>query len=248
MVWDEPATKVASQLGISDVALGKLCSKLQVPKPPRGYWARVEAGQRPRKPALPAFREENERRIRGPKKPAGTHLSQRKKELFLSALMETSEQGIGGQYKLRGDVLVSIDPSLASAVIAIVGNRFMELLASANNYQGARAAGEVSRGLIKLLLPLAAQRILVFKRPLRSEWDREEPETVLVRFTDALLRDVVGLRRLVTEHELSFAVRVLSGNECAHQVRYADTANRHVSSTSELCVSRDSIGVRARDR
>ncbi len=29
----------------SDVAVGKLCEKLQVPKPPRGYWARVEAGQ-----------------------------------------------------------------------------------------------------------------------------------------------------------------------------------------------------------
>lgn len=143
LVWSEPATKVASRLGISDVALGKLCSKLQVPKPSRGYWARVEAGQRPRKPALPAFREENEKGGKASKKPAGTHLSQRKKELFLSAIKEATGRGIGGEYKLRGNVLASIEPCLASAVIAIVGNRFMELLEPANNHQGARAADDV---------------------------------------------------------------------------------------------------------
>lgn len=247
MVWSEPATKVAAQLGISDVALGKLCSKLQVPKPSRGYWARVEAGQTPRKPALAAFRGENEKGRRGPKKLAGTHLSQRKKELFLSAVKEASDQGNRGEYKLRGEVLVSIDPSLASAVIAIVGNRFMELLAPANNHQGARAADDVSRGLISLLLPLAAQRILVFKRPPRSKYDRDEPETVLVRFTDELIRDVAGLRQLVVEQELSFAARALSGTEYTHQVRYAHTVDRYISSTTELCVSRDSVWVRARD-
>lgn len=87
----------------------------------------------------------------------------------------------------------------------------------------------------------------MFKRPPRSQWDREEPETVLVRFTDELLRDVSGLRTLVVDHELSFAARALSGNEYARQVRYAHTANRHVSSTTELCVSRNSLWVRARD-
>ena len=32
--------EVAKELGISDVAVGKLCARLQVPKPPRGYWKR----------------------------------------------------------------------------------------------------------------------------------------------------------------------------------------------------------------
>ena len=46
LIWERPATEVAKELGISDVALGKLCRRLQVPKPPRGYWARVQAGLR----------------------------------------------------------------------------------------------------------------------------------------------------------------------------------------------------------
>lgn len=59
-VWERPTSEIAVELGISNVAVGKLCQKLQVPKPPRGYWARVGAGQTPRRPPLKAFREELE--------------------------------------------------------------------------------------------------------------------------------------------------------------------------------------------
>lgn len=58
MVWERPATEVAKELGISDVALSKRCRRLQVPKPPRGYWARIATGQTPRWPPLPAYRAE----------------------------------------------------------------------------------------------------------------------------------------------------------------------------------------------
>jgi hypothetical protein len=38
------------ELGVSDVAIAKLCTRFQVPKPSRGYWARVQSGQTPRRP------------------------------------------------------------------------------------------------------------------------------------------------------------------------------------------------------
>lgn len=53
-IWSSPMTQVAAELGISDVALAKRCKKLNVPKPPVGYWAKVAAGQSPQKQALPA--------------------------------------------------------------------------------------------------------------------------------------------------------------------------------------------------
>jgi hypothetical protein len=53
LVWERPTSEIATELGISDVALAKLCKRQQVPKPPRGYWARVQAGQTPRQPPLP---------------------------------------------------------------------------------------------------------------------------------------------------------------------------------------------------
>jgi hypothetical protein len=45
LVWSRPMTKVAEDLGISDVALKKICDKHRVRTPPRGYWAKRDAGK-----------------------------------------------------------------------------------------------------------------------------------------------------------------------------------------------------------
>ncbi len=51
-VWKEPVLVIAKRYGVSNVALAKACRKLAVPLPPRGYWARIRAGQKslPRPP------------------------------------------------------------------------------------------------------------------------------------------------------------------------------------------------------
>ena len=53
LVWSEPLRKVAQSMGISDVALSKHCRKSNVPVPPRGWWARKEAGKRVQVTPLP---------------------------------------------------------------------------------------------------------------------------------------------------------------------------------------------------
>jgi ankyrin repeat protein len=52
-VWSGPVDKLAKEWGLSDRGLSKACGRLQIPVPPRGYWARVAAGQRVRRPKLP---------------------------------------------------------------------------------------------------------------------------------------------------------------------------------------------------
>lgn len=52
-VWSEPMATLAPKLGISDVALKKRCKKLGIPTPPRGYWAKLEAGKHVKRPPLP---------------------------------------------------------------------------------------------------------------------------------------------------------------------------------------------------
>jgi len=53
LIWSKPAIKLAKELGISDVGLGKICKRMEVPKPTLGYWRKVEVGgQLPRKPTL----------------------------------------------------------------------------------------------------------------------------------------------------------------------------------------------------
>jgi hypothetical protein len=56
-VWNNPASKVAAKYGISDVMLGKVCRKLSIPVPGRGYWARKAAGQKLKKSLLPQLKE-----------------------------------------------------------------------------------------------------------------------------------------------------------------------------------------------
>ena len=52
LVWRDPTRTVAKRLGISDVGLAKICRKLHIPRPWRGYWREKETGQRPRQPKL----------------------------------------------------------------------------------------------------------------------------------------------------------------------------------------------------
>jgi hypothetical protein len=53
LVWSKPRTKLAREFGISDVALGKICKKLNVPKPYLGYWRQFETGRQIQPPPLP---------------------------------------------------------------------------------------------------------------------------------------------------------------------------------------------------
>lgn len=53
LVWDKPMTKVAAELGISDVGLAKACRRNGVPVPPRGHWAKLAAGKASPKIPLP---------------------------------------------------------------------------------------------------------------------------------------------------------------------------------------------------
>jgi len=45
-VWTEPIFQLAKKYGLSDVGLAKICKKLKIPRPERGYWAKLQAGKR----------------------------------------------------------------------------------------------------------------------------------------------------------------------------------------------------------
>lgn len=52
-VWAEPISALAKTLQVSDVWLAKTCRLSNIPLPPRGYWARLYAGQVVGKTPLP---------------------------------------------------------------------------------------------------------------------------------------------------------------------------------------------------
>lgn len=57
-IWSTPTVKLAKEFGISDVALGKICKKFNIPKPPMGYWRRIESGHKVKRPPLPPSKKE----------------------------------------------------------------------------------------------------------------------------------------------------------------------------------------------
>lgn len=64
LVWARPTTKVAAELGISDVALHKICKKHRVPVPGRGYWAKVAAGKPVRQALFHEVKDPDLNRVR----------------------------------------------------------------------------------------------------------------------------------------------------------------------------------------
>lgn len=51
-VWTTPMASLAPKYGVSAVFLSRVCARLNIPCPPRGYWARKRTGQRPEIPPL----------------------------------------------------------------------------------------------------------------------------------------------------------------------------------------------------
>lgn len=62
-VWSKPMRDVAKEYGVSDVALKKMCRKLDVPTPPQGHWNRVAAGHDVVRPVLRPLGEKERDRI-----------------------------------------------------------------------------------------------------------------------------------------------------------------------------------------
>lgn len=65
-VWSKPMCQLATEYGISDVGLAKTCRKHDIPRPPRGYWAKKEFGKAPPPTPLPKKDDDCEIVLRDP--------------------------------------------------------------------------------------------------------------------------------------------------------------------------------------
>jgi hypothetical protein len=53
LVWSAPMIKVGEKFKVSGSYMARVCSTLRVPRPERGYWAKLTVGKAPEKPRLP---------------------------------------------------------------------------------------------------------------------------------------------------------------------------------------------------
>jgi len=57
LVWQEPMLKVAARYGVASIYMARVCVELRVPRPPSGYWSKVEFGKASPAPPLPPARD-----------------------------------------------------------------------------------------------------------------------------------------------------------------------------------------------
>lgn len=53
LVWSVPMLELAKRFGMSDVGMARKCKRVDIPVPPRGYWAKLDAGHQVERPPLP---------------------------------------------------------------------------------------------------------------------------------------------------------------------------------------------------
>lgn len=74
LVWEQPMLRLAKTYGLSDVGLAKICRKHDIPRPPRGYWAKLQHGQKPSQTPLPKRDHDEEIELRESDQNGSSHL------------------------------------------------------------------------------------------------------------------------------------------------------------------------------
>ena len=195
LVWERPATEVARELGISDVMLGKLCRRLQVPKPPRGYWARVASGKTSRRPPLLAYRAEIEKRLRKQARSTSqVRLSKLQLEFLSICLGELASTGIDTNgCKLSHDGIRTVTPELTAQILILLQSRYEKWLADRTIARSMNGALSSLRNLVEKLQPHAKDQLLVFHRQSDDSYSYSNGPLISVRATNDFLARLAHL-------------------------------------------------------
>ncbi len=236
--------EVAEELGISDVALAKRCRSLQVPTPPRGYWARVNAGQRPKRPPLKAYVEHLAESYG--KQPAGqVPLTEGQWNLLDRALKLLASEGVdvSGCHYPRCMVR-SIDPGLAADVIARVQRHYDDWVpedASRKKLEGARYC---AAHLVAKLLPVAKKHILVLEENREQRYGTPD-NAILVRVTPGFLEEIAALLCTVRDNRLDYVAKSMGEKSHAWSARYLGPPGGSIARVSQMFVSSSELWFRS---
>jgi len=246
LVWERPTREIAKELGISDVAVGKLCEKLQVPKPPRGYWARVEAGQTPRRPALKAFREELEakRKSAFQARTVG-HFTELQSKFLNEALEELRKRGIEHQVDTsRLKHISGLDQDIAAQVLLLIQGQAQKWAESGrvDVKWGTSVRASIGK-LVERLMPLARPQLLAFETEGERHSFSAAGPIVFVRWTAELQARIATLSRIARDQNLSHVVQPLSAADHAWSSTHLYQPEAEFIPNSYLCISSDTAWI-----
>ena len=242
--------QIANDCGVSDVAIHKRCAKLQIPTPPRGYWAKIEAGKHPAKPALRAYSELVANRLRKRQREKSddenyVRLSPLQQEFFECALaLSGRETPDHDSMKLLRGGAQRLDGELAAELALVVQNNHMAWLKERAGDERINSSSIRSvKGLLAALLRVASSHVLVLHTEGSVFTVRTEGPTILIRLYPEFRRVIVNLHALVLENKLKHITYDLKDLEHAWIVQYLFHYDDFSTAESHLCISRDSVWV-----
>jgi len=198
-VWGEPVSKVAPRYGISGVALGKVCRKYKIPLPPRGYWAKVNAGHSPKKPPLPASKKFDNCSL--PLSRSPTHDPHSSDQPLKKAL--TAQERVG--FIDVAEELQSPHPLIRAA------STRLRRKTGWDNYKGLRSAPrevfhfEVTRGALDRALLIGDALIKAFERQGLKVWVNAEKNLTFLSLGETALALSISEHVTRTKHEITAA-------------------------------------------
>lgn len=99
-VWQTPLSRLAPEYGISGNGLAKHCDKLDIPYPPRGHWAKIQAGKTVRPVPLPPEPRPREPR-RAPPPSTSPVLRSRVQHPDAAPLIQATLEGLHSKVRAR---------------------------------------------------------------------------------------------------------------------------------------------------
>jgi hypothetical protein len=245
LVWSKPTTEVAHELGISDVAVAKLCARLQVPKPRRGYWAKVAVGQRPRQTPLKAFQEHaRQARIAG-KRPSrrAIGLSPIQRLVVERALADLAKHGVAlADTRIANYELRDIDPNVAAQLLLLIQHSYLGWIRRGEIDVALTAGARRSlAGLIDKLLPLAKPQAIVLNLESQSRYSAGSDPVLVLRLTEQLQVRVAQLNKIVREQKLSHVVMPLAAQDHAWSAHLVYSPDSYATADTRLCVSPEDL-------
>ena len=212
-VWSEPLGTVAREVGLSANALAKICNRLLVPYPARGYWVQVTAGKSERRPPLPPAPENASRRIiisaeRAASRRTRTRLapSARRDQLVQIAEQLIIDQGLNAANMKRIASMAGISET------------------QAYNYFSTRE---------HLFVELARREFAKIRGARQTEADRSsDHHTLITRTTRTYLRHIAQRGALLQTLLSNPDVRSLLREE--HRQTYANSTRSHARGLVDL--------------
>jgi len=204
-VWERPLAEAAAALGLSRTGLAKMCERLDVPCPPRGYWSRRRKGQAEPAPPLPSSAL-NEGSAGGRAARRRLDSDERRAQLLDAACVVIQREGVHAATLKRVAREAGASEGLAQAyfgrqgdLLTALARRELETLRSVQDAEiarGSSAAERLARSTSAYLRQVETRGALLqillgnpaVRQGLRAERAREGAArggAVAERFTDA---------------------------------------------------------------